>query len=99
MTSKLQLTVPKAVADEYGIRPGDELEWIPAGDSIRIVLKNGRNSLKTKLPLEERLKLFDQATERQRLRNQKFYEENGVPTSDAERDWKREDLYTRGFPR
>ena len=30
MTSKLQLTVPKAIADQYGIKPGDELEWIPA---------------------------------------------------------------------
>ena len=25
VTSKLQLTVPKAIADQYGIRPGDEL--------------------------------------------------------------------------
>ena len=24
MTSKLQLTVPKKIADQYGIRPGDE---------------------------------------------------------------------------
>jgi AbrB family looped-hinge helix DNA binding protein len=31
VTSKLQLTVPKAIAEQYGIRPGDELEWIPAG--------------------------------------------------------------------
>ena len=36
VTSKLQLTVPKKIADQYGIRPGDELEWIPAGDSIRV---------------------------------------------------------------
>ncbi|HEY4764571.1 MAG TPA: AbrB/MazE/SpoVT family DNA-binding domain-containing protein [Candidatus Sulfotelmatobacter sp.] len=32
VTSKLQLTVPKAIADHYGIRPGDELDWIPAGE-------------------------------------------------------------------
>jgi AbrB family looped-hinge helix DNA binding protein len=31
VTSKLRLTVPKAIADQYGIRAGDELEWIPAG--------------------------------------------------------------------
>jgi AbrB family looped-hinge helix DNA binding protein len=34
VTSKLQLTVPKAIADQYGIRPGDELQWIPAGESF-----------------------------------------------------------------
>ena len=31
VTSKLQVTVPKAIADHYGIRPGDEIQWIPAG--------------------------------------------------------------------
>jgi bifunctional DNA-binding transcriptional regulator/antitoxin component of YhaV-PrlF toxin-antitoxin module len=38
VTFKLQLTVPKAIADQYGICPGDELEWIPAGESIRVEL-------------------------------------------------------------
>ena len=38
VTSKLQLTVPKAIADQYGIKPGDELEWVPAGESIRVEL-------------------------------------------------------------
>ena len=32
VTSKLQLTVPKVIADEYGIKPGDQLDWVPAGD-------------------------------------------------------------------
>jgi AbrB family looped-hinge helix DNA binding protein len=26
VTSKLQVTVPKAIAQRYGIRPGDEIE-------------------------------------------------------------------------
>ena len=99
MTSKLQLTVPKAVADQYGIRPGDELEWIPAGDSIRIVLVNKPQSARSRLSPEQRLEIFHQSMERQRLRNEKYYKEHGVPKKDAERDWKREDLYTRGFPR
>ena len=45
VTSKLQLTVPKAIADQYGIRPGDELQWIAAGEAIRVIPagKNNRN--------------------------------------------------------
>jgi len=38
VTSKLQLTVPRAIADQYGIRPGDELQWIAAGEAIRVIL-------------------------------------------------------------
>jgi AbrB family looped-hinge helix DNA binding protein len=36
VTSKLQLTVPKTIADQFGIRPGDELQWAAAGDAIRV---------------------------------------------------------------
>lgn len=34
MTSKLQLTLPKAIAVQYGIEPGAELDVVPAGDVI-----------------------------------------------------------------
>ena len=34
VTSKLQVTVPKAIAEQYSIRPGDEIDWAPAGDVI-----------------------------------------------------------------
>ena len=27
VTSKLQVTLPKAIAQAHGIRPGDEIEW------------------------------------------------------------------------
>src|SRR5271165_6290880 len=59
VTSKLQLTVPKAIADQYGIRPGDELEWIPAGDSIRVELVRSKAKAGPELTSEERLVLFD----------------------------------------
>lgn len=63
VTSKFQLTVPKAIADQYGIRPGDKLEWVPAGDAIRVVVaKPQRRQGRT---IHERLTLFDQATDRQ----------------------------------
>jgi bifunctional DNA-binding transcriptional regulator/antitoxin component of YhaV-PrlF toxin-antitoxin module len=35
VTSKLQLTLPKAIAVRCGIRPGDELGWTPAGNALR----------------------------------------------------------------
>jgi AbrB family looped-hinge helix DNA binding protein len=63
VTSKLQVTVPKAIADRYGIRPGDEIGWVAAGDAIRVVPAGWQG---IGADLQSRLKLFDAATERQR---------------------------------
>ena len=41
VTSKLQVTIPKQVADTYGIALGDEIEFIAAGASIRVVKSGG----------------------------------------------------------
>ncbi len=92
VTSKLQVTVPKAIAQQHGIRPGDEIDWIPAGDSIRVVKKSRRRPAND---VRERLRLFDEATERQRRR------QAGRPPEKEPKDrgWKREDLYDRGRPR
>jgi AbrB family looped-hinge helix DNA binding protein len=94
VTSKLQVTIPKRIADQYGISPGDEVEFVPAGDSIRMVPPNQRS--RSSLSLEERLRLFDDSTARQREREKHMVLPTNPP---AERDWKREDLYTRGKPR
>src|SRR5437868_628065 len=64
VTSKLQLTVPKKIADQYGIRPGDELEWIPAGESIRVELVRRKAKAGHELTTKERLALFDANMER-----------------------------------
>ena len=37
VTSKLQVTLPKVLADQFNIRPGDEVLWDAAGDVIRLV--------------------------------------------------------------
>ena len=89
VTSKLQVTLPKALADRYGIRPGDDIEWVAAGDSIRIV-PSGR-AVSPALDPTLRLKLFDAATERQRRRQAR----RKLPVA-RDRGWKREDLYRRG---
>jgi bifunctional DNA-binding transcriptional regulator/antitoxin component of YhaV-PrlF toxin-antitoxin module len=59
VTSKLQLTVPKRIADQYGIRPGDELLWIPAGESIRMELVRKKAKAGHELTAQEREALFD----------------------------------------
>lgn len=94
VTSKLQVTIPKAIADQFGIAPGDEIEFQAAGEFIRIVPPRKRRA--TRLSLEERLRLFDASTERQRQREKGMKLPSKPP---VERDWKREDLYTRGEPR
>jgi AbrB family looped-hinge helix DNA binding protein len=86
VTSKLQLTLPKALAERYGIDPGDEIDWEAAGDAIRIVPARGRGDLGR----QERLKLFDQATRRQEERQTKR-----SVTAAKDRGWNREDLYDR----
>lgn len=90
MTSKLQVTIPKAIAERYGIKPGMEIEWLAAGDAIRVVPPgNGRG----KLDLARRMELFDRATERKNARAA-ARPDTGVPPAD--RGWRREDLYDRG---
>ena len=94
MTSKLQVTIPKSLADRYGIRPGDELDWVPAGDAIRVA---PARPAAHELDLETRLRLFDKATERQRERARKLSKDGRLNAKEpVNRAWKREDLYTRG---
>lgn len=94
VTSKLQVTIPKRIAEQYGIAPGDEIEFVPAGDVIRLVPPGRR--LRSRLSPEERLRRFDAATARLREHAKSLSLPATPPT---ERDWKREDLYTRGKPR
>ncbi|HUL81003.1 MAG TPA: AbrB/MazE/SpoVT family DNA-binding domain-containing protein [Gammaproteobacteria bacterium] len=91
VTSKLQLTIPKRIAEQYGIAPGDEVDLQPAGDIIRLI-PPGRRARK-RLSDKERLRLFDAATARQREREKQMRIPAEPP---AKRDWRREDLYDRG---
>jgi AbrB family looped-hinge helix DNA binding protein len=108
VTSKLQLTVPKAIADQYGIRPGDELEWIPAGESIRVQLVRRKAKAARELTTEERLALFDANMDRvDRLQKEQLKDarKNKTRITRENRGWTREELYEddrglpRGFPR
>jgi len=92
VTSKLQLTLPKAIAEQYGIRPGDELDLVPAGEVIRMSCRKRPGASED---VQERMRLFDLATKRQRRRQAKW---RGVKEP-ANRGWTREELYTRGLAR
>jgi AbrB family looped-hinge helix DNA binding protein len=90
VTSKLRITVPKTIADRFGIQPGDEIEFLPGEDSLRIRLSPEKLSAR----VEDRLRSFDQATRRQREREERQPRREAV----TDRGWTREELYDRGRP-
>ena len=90
VTSKLQVTVPKALAARYGIRPGDDIRFEDAGEVIRVV-PAGAPAPGPALDTEARLRLFDAATARQGVRD--AARRRPRP---ATRGWTREELYRRG---
>lgn len=91
VTGKFQITLPKRLAETYGIKVGDEIELMAAGETISIVPAGGSRST---LSASDRLRHFDEATERQRAR------ERARPLEPAsERGWAREDLYIRARSR
>ena len=100
VTSKLQLTVPKIIADQYGIRPGDELQWTPAGESIRVSLARNGTKAEHKLTPKEKLELFDQGSRRlSKIHREQLKNAVRSKAHRQDRGWTREELYDRGFPR
>ncbi len=87
MTSKLQVTIPKVMAEKIRIKPGDEVHWSEAGRGLLLEPHSTGAALDT----GARLKLFDAVTRR-------LKEKSGpVEKSDTKkRGWTREELYTRG---
>lgn len=93
VTSKLQVTIPKAVAEKYRIRPGDEVRWEALARGPLMV---SETATRPRLTTAERVALFRARVERQmrRQRGRKRPPAKG-------RGWSREDLYEadRGLPR
>lgn len=92
VTSKLQVTIPKTVANAHGIGPGSEIRFESTGDAIRVTtVREERGDYETaKADLEFRLKLFDDASERQKSRASEQLNRIGANT---DRGWTRDDLY------
>jgi AbrB family looped-hinge helix DNA binding protein len=94
VTSKLQVTLPKTLADQLGIKPGDEIHWELAGDVMRVI-PAARNKGGAARDKSLRLRIFDQATRRQKQR-EKSLEAELLGSGKAGRGWMREQLYNRG---
>ena len=90
VTSKLQVTLPKTLAERYGIRPGDDIRFEEAGEIMRVVPASA-GAPREGLDVEERLRLFDAATERQQKRDGRRRADRA-----STRGWTREELSERG---
>ncbi len=93
VTSKLQVTVPKALAERYRIKPGDDIRFEEAGEVIRVVPAAAAEHARAP-DTDARLRLFDAATARQRTR-----EAERTLCAESSRGWTREELYERGRTR
>ena len=90
VTSEYRVSIPKALADRLGVKPGDEIDWHLSGRELRVTpVRPDRVTT-----LEERLSSFDEATRRQATRNRR-----GRAAPSPDRGWSRKDLYTRGRTR
>jgi AbrB family looped-hinge helix DNA binding protein len=97
VTSKLQVTIPKAVAEQHGVREGSEVVFESAGGVIRMTPVDpgaGRHVA----DLAWRLRLFDSATERQRRRQVATRGGRKVRKT-GDRGWTREEAHDRGVDR
>ena len=77
VTRKLQITVPKRLAEQVGIGPGSEVEFSVAGDAIRMV-PVGKQA-QAELSTAERLRLFREASARQAERDAAFAASGSAP--------------------
>jgi len=86
LTSKYQLTIPRALAKSAGLTPGAEVSWEAVGDAIRLRAETGhKREIRS---VTDQLILFDLATEREQHR---MHARAAAPAQD--RGWSREDLY------
>ena len=85
VTRKYQVSVPKALADRFGIRPGDDLRWEASGENLRVIPARARAR---RLSTTERLRAFDETT--RRIEERMSARAAGRA---HDRGWTREELY------
>lgn len=87
ITSKYQVSIPRALVDKLGLKVGDDLAWEEAAGALRAQVAQSRTQ---RLSVAERLRLFDAASRRLSKRETA----RKLPAR-RDRGWTRADLYTR----
>ena len=109
VTSKLQVTLPKAIADRYGVGPGSDVVFEPAGESIRVLVAREPGLVHSSgMSIADKQALLDATSLRQAVRNRRHRlgrTAGGRKAKTAQtgkqvgRGWTREELYDRGRAR
>ena len=99
VTSKLQVTIPKAIADAHGIKPGAELAFESAGDVIRVRPVRRKPIGSMTATQRARIAAFDDGAKRQAARDLQLRRDHQDMFTTVDRGWRREELYDRGVPR
>jgi bifunctional DNA-binding transcriptional regulator/antitoxin component of YhaV-PrlF toxin-antitoxin module len=89
VTSELQVTIPKVIAEHYGIAPGQEIEWLHAGDAIRVVPQSAAGRAR-----DRQVQLGCSTRQQPASARQSARPVQGEQSKD--RGWRREDLHERG---
>ena len=89
VTSKLQVTIPKALATQLGIKPGDRLQWEMLGRALQMVPIRAGRALRE----QERSARWAQMVERGLAR--RGAAPDAPPQAPPGRGWTRADLYER----
>lgn len=93
VTSKLQVTIPRAIARAHGIRPGSEIVFESAGEVIRVRTGGGRGRKQAGGGSRAAaLRWFDAATLRQQARDEERLAR--LAGAVAGRGWSRDELYS-----
>jgi AbrB family looped-hinge helix DNA binding protein len=92
VTAKLQVTIPKAIARQYGIEPGSEVTFEPAGDVIRFV-PGPVGQARQDLDPEVRRAAVARVRQGWEEISRSFHERYGDREWPEGRDWTRDELY------
>ena len=85
---------PLPIAERFGIRAGDEIEFVDDGGTSRVLRAGERRPLSA----AERRAIFEDAMKRQQARNPAWWRAHGKKEA-PDRGWTRQELYTRGGSR
>lgn len=103
VSNDLQVAIPKPIAEQYGIAPGSDVEFVPAGGSIRLVPEGAATRPASDTAPDdpdERVRQFDELMRWLRLSAEERAEEEAAWQREraavaAARGWTREELYDR----